>query len=232
MSVLSISLLAGERTQSLNSEQRMFARDEDGGLPLIDVVKKYEPDILIGVTAVGGLFTEDIIREMAARCNRPIIFPLSNPTTKAECTAEQAYEWTDGRCVFASGSPFDRVELKGGQVFHPSQCNNMYIFPGVGLGATVCGAEIVTDRMLYIAAETLASCVSEEDIQQGKVFPPLTSIRDVSHRIAVAVVEEAMKDGIASRVSQKDAEDLSSFVARKMYYPEYVPLVEKREITI
>ncbi|KAL7574933.1 hypothetical protein ACA910_010759 [Epithemia clementina (nom. ined.)] len=225
-------LLGGERTQALNTEQRIFARKEDGFLPLIDVIKKYEPTILIGVTAVGGLFTEDIIREMAARCEKPIIFPLSNPTTKAECTAEQAYEWTDGRCVFASGSPFSRVQLSGDRVFQPSQCNNMYIFPGLGLGATVCGAEKITDRMLYVAAETLAKSVSEEDIQMGKVFPSLTDIRKVSHNIAVAVIEEAIRDGIATKIKPKDREDLNSFVSRKMYFPEYVPIVEKREITI
>lgn len=216
----------------MNAEQQIFARNGDGGLPLIDVIKKYEPTILIGVTAVGGLFTKDIIKEMAARCDKPIIFPLSNPTTKAECTAEQAYEWTDGRCVFASGSPFGRVELPGNRVFHPSQCNNMYIFPGIGLGATVCGAEKITDRMLYVAAETLAKFVTEEDLQRGQVFPPLRDIRNVSHSIAVATIEEALRDDIATKVNPKDRDDLSNLVSRKMYFPEYVPLVEKREITI
>lgn len=198
----------------------------------MDVVKQHKPTILVGVTAVGGLFTEDLIREMSANCERPIIFPLSNPTTKAECTAEQAYEWTDGRCIFASGSPFDTVEMDDGRVFHPSQCNNMHIFPGLGLGVTVCGAKKVTNRMLYIAAEALANFVPEEDVREGKVFPPLTRIREVSHRIAVAVVKEAIREGLATRVSAQDKEDLDSFVARKMYYPEYVPLVEKREVTI
>lgn len=108
----------------------------------------------------------------------------------------------------------------------------MYVFPGLGLGATVCGAKTVTDRMLYIAAEALANFVSKGDLEQGKVFPPITSIRDVSHCIAVAVVEEALRDGQATKVSAADAQDLSRFVALKMYYPEYVPLVEKREVTI
>jgi malate dehydrogenase (oxaloacetate-decarboxylating)(NADP+) len=120
---------------------------------LIDVIKKHKPTVLLGVTAVGGLFTEELIREMASHVERPIIFPLSNPTTKAECTAEQAFEWTDGRCVFASGSPFDPVHMDDGRVFSTSQCNNMYIFPGLGLGATVCGAKTITDRMLYVAAK-------------------------------------------------------------------------------
>jgi malate dehydrogenase (oxaloacetate-decarboxylating)(NADP+) len=190
-------------------------------------VKKYEPTILLGVTAVGGLFTEDIIRAMAARVERPIIFPLSNPTVKAECTAEQAYDWTDGRCVFASGSPFDAVEMDDGRVFQPSQCNNMYIFPGIGLGATLCGARKVTDRMLYIAAEALATFLEEADLQRGVVFPSLKSIRAVSHRIAVAVIEEAMRDGLATKISDRDAKDLHAFVSKKSYFPEYVPLVDK-----
>ena len=108
----------------MTPEQRPFARDEDNELPLIDVVKKYKPTILLGVTAVGGLFTEDLIREMASNVDRPIIFPLSNPTTKAECTAEQAFEWTGGNCIFASGSPFDPVEMDDSRTFYTSQCNN------------------------------------------------------------------------------------------------------------
>lgn len=124
MEILNCSLLGTERFDTLNNEQRAFARTEDNGLPLLDVIKKYKPTILLGVTAVGGLFTEALIREMASHVDRPIIFPLSNPTTKAECTAEQAFEWTDGRCIFASGSPFGVVEMHDGRTFYPSQCNN------------------------------------------------------------------------------------------------------------
>ena len=258
------SLLGTERLESLNPEQRHFARDEDGGMPLLDVAKKYKPTILLGVTAVGGLFTEDLIREMASNVERPIIFPLSNPTTKAECTAEQAYEWTDGRCIFASGSPFEPVELDDGRMMYPSQCNNskynigcsrelwhtsnrthitrlfhiddflpqVYVFPGLGLGVTLCGSKTVTDRMLYIAAEALAKFVPEEEIAQGKVFPPIDRIREVSHRIAVAVIKEADRSGQATKLTEKDRANLDDFVARKMYYPEYVPLVEKRTVTI
>mmetsp|Transcript_101438 Transcript_101438/g.293411 ORF Transcript_101438/g.293411 Transcript_101438/m.293411 type:complete len:624 (+) Transcript_101438:193-2064(+) len=219
-------LLGKARIDKLNREQKEFARDADDGLSLLDVVEKYEPSILIGVTAVGGLFTEDLIRTMASKVERPIIFPLSNPTTKAECTAGQAFEWTDGRCVFASGSPFDPVEM-GEQTYYTSQCNNMYVFPGVGLGASLCGAKRVTDRMLYIAAKALAECVPEDVMAKGQVFPHISQIRLVSHRIAVAVIEEAMREGIATKISAEDAEDLNTYVASKMYYPEYVPLVEK-----
>lgn len=116
-------LLGKERLDSLVREQQAFAREEDNGLSLQGVVDKYHPTILIGVTAVGGLFTQELVSSMAQHVDRPIVFPLSNPTTKAECTAEQAFEWTDGRCVFASGSPFDPVEMNG-KTYYTSQCNN------------------------------------------------------------------------------------------------------------
>ena len=118
-----LRLLGKDRLSRLSREQALFARDEDDGMPLLEIVKKYKPTVLLGLTAVGGLFGEELINEMAKECERPIIFSLSNPTTKAECTAEQAFEWTDGKCIFASGSPFDPV-LHEGRTFYPSQCNN------------------------------------------------------------------------------------------------------------
>jgi malate dehydrogenase (oxaloacetate-decarboxylating)(NADP+) len=117
-------LLGTERRRRLSPEQAMFARDTDGGLSLHEIVNKYKPTIILGMTAVGGLFSEQLIRDMAKHCKRPIIFPLSNPTIKAECSAEQAFEWTDGRAIFASGSPFDPVQLKDGRTFYPTQCNS------------------------------------------------------------------------------------------------------------
>jgi malate dehydrogenase (oxaloacetate-decarboxylating)(NADP+) len=108
----------------------------------------------------------------------------------------------------------------------------VYVFPGLGLGATVCGAKRVTDRMLYIAAKALAECVPTDDLARGQVFPHISKIRQVSHRIAVAVVKEAMREGLATKISEEDAMDLDEFVARKMYYPEYVPIVEKRTLEI
>lgn len=120
-------LLGTDRVDELSPEQAEFVRDEDGGLPLLEVIRKYKPTMLLGMTAVGGLFKENMIKEMAASCDRPIIFPLSNPTVKAECTAEQAFEWTEGRAIFASGSPFDPVTMHDGRTLHPTQCNNMYV---------------------------------------------------------------------------------------------------------
>ena len=188
--------------------------------------------ILLGMTTVGGLFNESVVKEMASNVDRPIIFPLSNPTTNAECTAEQAFEWTDGKCIFAAGSPFDPVTMEDGRTFYPTQCNNMYVFPGIGLGATVCGAKTVTDRMLYVAAEALANFVTEEELAEGKVFPHIAKIREVSHRVAVAVIREAAKEGQATKLTEKDMANLEEFVAKKMYDPEYVPLIEKRTVRI
>jgi malate dehydrogenase (oxaloacetate-decarboxylating)(NADP+) len=258
-------LLGKERLSSLSGEQAQFVRDEDDGLPLLEVIKKYKPSMLLGMTAVGGLFKEDMIRAMAANCDRPIIFPLSNPTTKAECTAEQAFEWTDGNCIFASGSPFDPVTMSSGRTVYPTQCNNMYvsycfplssfrtllsiyidshelsdfsfplhrfIFPGIGLGVTVAGCKTVTDRMLYVAAKALANFVTPEELEMGKVFPHISHIRAVSHRVAVAVAEEAIREGQAKKLGVDARTHLAEYIANKMYYPEYVPLVEKREITI
>ncbi len=117
-------LLGTEQSSKLSNEQRIFAREEDGGMPLDQVVKKYKATMLLGMTGVGGLFKENIIRSMAENCERPVIFPLSNPTIKAECTAEQAFKWTDGKCIFASGSPFEPVTMDADKVFYPTQCNN------------------------------------------------------------------------------------------------------------
>eukprot|EP00559_Dactyliosolen_fragilissimus_P008907 CAMPEP_0184861216 /NCGR_PEP_ID=MMETSP0580-20130426/5964_1 /TAXON_ID=1118495 /ORGANISM="Dactyliosolen fragilissimus" /LENGTH=607 /DNA_ID=CAMNT_0027358637 /DNA_START=143 /DNA_END=1966 /DNA_ORIENTATION=- len=225
-------LLGTEDMDKLSPEQKLFARQEDGGMSLLEVVTKYKPTMLLGMTGVGGLFTEPIVKEMAKHCTRPVIFPLSNPTSKAECTAEQAFTWTNGACIFASGSPFDPVLVQDGRTLYPTQCNNMYIFPGLGLGATICGAERITDKMLYVAAEALANHVSEEELAEGKVFPHISNIREVSLKVAVAVIEEAIREGQATKFKGKTIHDLDDYVRKKMYDPVYVPLVEKREVTI
>lgn len=207
----------------LSPQQRPFRReDEEGGLSLLEGIKKHRPGILLGLTGVGGLFKEAEIREMARHHVRPIIFPLSNPTSSAECTAQQAYEWTEGRAIFASGSPFDPVTLNG-KVLRPSQCNNMFIFPGVGLGATGVRAKAVTDEMLFAGAQALAQCVSEEDLSQGMVFPPVSQIRDVAVRVAAAVARSAMFHGIARRMPPAD---LETFLEKTMWKPVYKPVVQ------
>jgi malate dehydrogenase (oxaloacetate-decarboxylating)(NADP+) len=180
-------------------------------------LKALAPTAIIGVAAVGGTFTQGVIAEMARINPRPIVFALSNPTSKAECTAEQAYQWSDGRALFACGSPFDPVTL-GGRTHVPRQGNNSYIFPGVGLAAIAVGAKRVTDEMFMAAARTLAEQVTAEDLAQGSLYPPLAQVRDVSAHIAAAVAEVAYAQGHATVPRPAD---LLAFVRSQMYEPRY-----------
>jgi malate dehydrogenase (oxaloacetate-decarboxylating)(NADP+) len=154
---------------------------------------------------------------MAEINGRPIIFALSNPTSKAECSAMDAYIHTDGRALFACGSPYDPVVF-GGKTFVPRQGNNSYIFPGVGLGAIASGSRLVTDEMFMAAAHRLAQLVTDDDIAQGSLYPALPRIREVSAEIAVAVAEVAYQRGLASGPAPND---LMGFVQSQMYDPHY-----------
>ena len=174
-----------------------------------------------------GTISEAAIRTMAARHARPMVFPLSNPTSQAEITPAEAYEWTDGRAIVATGSPFDPVE-RNGQTFTPSQCNNMYIFPGVGLGASVCAAETIPDSMLYHAAVALSQMTSDDELGHGRVFPPITNIRDASQHVAVTVAKHAAELNIARERPARN-ETVEEWMQRKMYYPEYVPIYSTNE---
>ncbi len=158
---------------------------------------------------------------MSAINDRPIVFALSNPTSKSECTAEQAYRWSEGRAVFASGSPFDPVEYQGKR-FVPGQGNNVYVFPGVGLGVIVSRARHVTDEMFFVASRILANEVSEDDIAMGRIFPPLESVREVSAAIAAGVAEVAFKQGLAQ---ETDGKRLTREAIRAaMFEPDYADL--------
>jgi malate dehydrogenase (oxaloacetate-decarboxylating)(NADP+) len=194
-----------------------YAHDHEPVGDLLSAIRAVRPTILIGAAAVPGAFDRAIIEEMARLNKRPIVFSLSNPTSKAECTAEQAYIWSDGRALFASGSPFGPVTL-GGRTFVPRQGNNCYIFPGVGLGVLAVGARRVTDEMFMAAARALAACVTEADLDQGAIFPPLTMMRDVSVRVAAAVAEVAYRQGHAA-LPRPD--DLPAHVASCMWQPDY-----------
>ena len=212
-------LVTRDRLDDLADHKRDFAQPTTPLGSLLEVVTKVRPTILIGVSGQPGAFSETVIREMCRHTPRPIIFPLSNPTAKAECTAEQAYNWTRGTALFASGSPFPSVTYEG-RIFVPSQCNNMYIFPGVGMGAVACRAKAVTDRMFYAASHTLAEQVSDDSLTAGRLYPDLGIIREISGQIAAAVCEVAFEQGIAG-IERPD--DLPGFIRERMYYPRYVP---------
>lgn len=198
-----------------------YARDEEHIDNLLDVVKAVKPTILVGVSGQGQTFTKEIVKAMCKHVDEPIIFALSNPTTKSECTAEQAYKWTNGKAIFASGSPFDPVRLKG-KIYVPGQGNNMFIFPGVGLGAALCRSKKVTDAMFYAAAKTLAELVTEEELLLRTVYPDLRKIRKISAKIAAEVIEMAFAEDLAQIERPKN---IYKFVKSKMYdpaYPHYV----------
>lgn len=201
----------------LTEHKRPFAHEHAEIRDFLEAVHALKPTAIIGVSAKAGLFTREVLEAMAKYNPRPIVFALSNPTSKAECTAREAYTWTQGRAIYASGSPFEPVTLNG-QTFRPGQGNNAYIFPGVGLGAIAVGAARVTDEMFAAAARTLADEVSDGDLQQGLIFPPLGRIRDVSAKIAIEVARVAFRRNLTSMA---EPVDLAGFIRGQMYDPTY-----------
>ncbi|XP_005809708.2 NADP-dependent malic enzyme [Xiphophorus maculatus] len=183
---------------NLTHEKERFAHDHPQMRNLEDVVRDLKPTAIIGAAAVAGAFSERIIRDMASFNERPIIFALSNPTSKAECTAEQCYTFTEGRGIFASGSPFDAVTLPDGRTFYPGQGNNAYIFPGVGLGVTACALRHITEDVFLTAAEALADQVTDKDLAEGRLYPPLSSIREVSLKLAAKIMDYAYHHKMAT----------------------------------
>ncbi|MDX2187302.1 MAG: NAD-dependent malic enzyme [Opitutaceae bacterium] len=214
-------LLVKGRGDKLPHHKVPYAHEGAFVRTLGEAVDLLKPTALIGVAGTGRAFDEKMLRTMATFNERPIIFALSNPTSKAECTAEEAYHWTDGRAIFASGSPFGLVELNGKR-FEPGQGNNVYIFPGVGLGALVAQSRVVTDEMFLAAAYTLAEAVLPEDLAVGRIYPGLSKIRDVSAKIATACANIAWREGYALR--EKPA-DIEADVRSRMFEPDYVPYV-------
>lgn len=203
--------------KNLPEHKLRYAHDFKDHPYFLDAVKALKPTAIIGVSGQPGTFTQTILEEMA-RCNeRPIVFALSNPTPRSECTAKEAYVWTQGRAIFASGSPFEPFTLEG-ITYEPGQGNNAYIFPGVGLGVIACRAKHVTDEMFLAAAQTLAAEVTEDDFKRGSIYPPLGHIREISAKIATAVCEVAYEQGLA--VNPRP-DDLSAFIKSQMYEPNY-----------
>lgn len=210
---------------NLDEFKKTYARDpvECGGTSLAEVVAIVKPTIMVGVSGIPGTFSEEVVRQMAAVNERPIIFPLSNPTSKAECTPEQAIRWSDGRAIVCTGSPFAPVSHNG-KKFRIGQGNNAFIFPGVGLGVMVGRIDRVTDGMFYEAAKALTLVVSREDMNEGSIFPRLTRIREVSCAVACAVVRRAVSEGHARKSA---LHNLEARVKSAMWVPEYLPIRHK-----
>jgi malate dehydrogenase (oxaloacetate-decarboxylating)(NADP+) len=194
-----------------------YACEQPAVSDFVTAIRTLRPTAIIGAAGVGGTFTADVLRAMAELNERPIIFALSNPTSKAECSAEEAYRGTDGTALFACGSPYDPVTLNG-KTFVPRQGNNSYIFPGVGLGAIASAAKLVTDEMFMAAAHTLAEMVSDGDLKQGSLYPALPQIREVSARIGTAVAAVAYQRGLADGPTPNN---LRAVVESQMYDPRY-----------
>uniref|UniRef100_A0A453E6H6 Malic enzyme NAD-binding domain-containing protein n=1 Tax=Aegilops tauschii subsp. strangulata TaxID=200361 RepID=A0A453E6H6_AEGTS len=211
-------LIVSSRKNSLQPFKTSWAHEREPVTTLLDAIKSIRPTVLIGTSGVGRAFTKEVIEAMASFNERPVIFSLSNPTSHSECTAEEAYKWTQGRAVFASGSPFDPVEYDG-KIRVPGQANNAYIFPGFGLGVVISGAIRVHEDMLLAASETLAAQATQENFDKGSIFPPFTNIRKISALIAASVAAKAYELGLATRLPRP--RDLEKYAESCMYTPVY-----------
>eukprot|EP01117_Protostelium_nocturnum_P006409 TRINITY_DN2311_c0_g1_i1.p1 TRINITY_DN2311_c0_g1~~TRINITY_DN2311_c0_g1_i1.p1 ORF type:complete len:599 (+),score=216.84 TRINITY_DN2311_c0_g1_i1:63-1859(+) len=221
--------LISDNRVNLSTGQKVFARpDMQDGIPLLEVIRKVKPTILLGLSGIGGLFTEEIIREMSKHVTDPIVFPLSNPTDRAECSAENAFRWTNGKAIFASGSPFKPVQIDGKTHF-PSQGNNMFIFPGIGLAAVATQAKRVSTTMFAVAAEVLSSCVTEDVLARRQVYPDINNIRSVTVKVAAAVAKQTFEQGLAKRFPP-EGKPLEEWIEDEMYVPEYPPYVLEDDV--
>ncbi|XP_030025871.1 NADP-dependent malic enzyme [Manduca sexta] len=218
-------LLSTRREGGVPEHAKVFGKDIEPEKDFEACVAKIKPSCLIGCSTVGGAFTTNVLKQMAKNTERPVIFALSNPTSKAECTAQDAYDHTEGRCIFASGSPFPPVNFNGKE-FRPGQGNNSYIFPGVALGVIATATHHISENMFLTAARTLANYVSEDDLSIGRIYPSLAEVKEVSVAIAIEVAKTAYDEGLAS--VYPEPKDLTKHVQNQMYsyyYESAMPIV-------
>jgi malate dehydrogenase (oxaloacetate-decarboxylating)(NADP+) len=233
-------LVTKDRGDRLADHKKYFARGDNNGhqfRSLEEVIEYVKPTALVGLTATFGVFTESIVRALKASVDagglgrRPILFPLSNPLTKAECTFEQAVQWTDGTVIFASGSPFSPFTVKtasdaGAITYHPNQGNNVYVFPGLGLGAILAKASKVTDEMVYTSAAALAGCLNADEIHKGLIYPRIERVREASVIVAREVMKAARRGGVSELPESQWQEweewgdvALTAFIKQQIYDP-------------
>ncbi|XP_024996214.1 NAD-dependent malic enzyme 59 kDa isoform, mitochondrial-like [Cynara cardunculus var. scolymus] len=207
------------------------------GSDLLEVVEKVKPHVLLGLSGVGGVFNEHVLKAMRnSDSPKPAIFAMSNPTLNAECTAVDAFKHAGENIVFGSGSPFENVDLGNGKVGHVNQANNMYLFPGIGLGSLLSGAHFISDGMLQAASECLASYMTDEEIQMGRLYPSIDSIRHITAEVGAAVIRAAVAEELAEghgevgprELAHMSKEEIVEYVTSNMWYPIYSPLVHEK----
>lgn len=216
-------LVTNDRGDKLAEHKVYFSRDDNEGKQyksLEDVVEYVKPTILMGLSTIGGAFTPQVLSRMAELNERPIVFPLSNPSSKSECNFEDAIKHTDGRCLFASGSPFPSLDFKG-KTLTPGQGNNMYVFPGIGLGAILSKAVNVTQGMIYASAEALSTALLPEERADNWLYPDIRRIRDVSVVVTCGVIRAAQTEGVDRELGLRNLadEELHEYVRKRMYDP-------------
>mmetsp|Transcript_51478 Transcript_51478/g.135896 ORF Transcript_51478/g.135896 Transcript_51478/m.135896 type:complete len:648 (+) Transcript_51478:24-1967(+) len=226
--VMDVKGLIGKKRRNMGAEAE-FATEAEDGLGLMESVKLCKPHILFGCSTVGGLFTDEVLQEVATHTEHPLVMPLSNPTSKAECTIEAVVQCTEGRGIFASGSPFQDTETPAGGLTYANQCNNAFVFPGIAMGATLSGATRVNDEMLMAAAKRLSECVSDTEVAMGKLFPRVENIRGVTEHVTAACAISAIETGVATgggRGIDWTADDLAAQVRPFMWEPDYVTYID------
>nr|GEU97438.1 NAD-dependent malic enzyme 62 kDa isoform, mitochondrial [Tanacetum cinerariifolium] len=247
--VLDANGLITEERNDIDHDVKPFARKTIDvkrrglreGASLVEVVQEVKPDVLLGLSAVGGLFSKEVLEAFrGSTSTRPAIFAMSNPTKNAECTPEEAFSIVGKNIIFASGSPFKNVDLGSGEIGYCNQGNNMYLFPGIGLGTLLSGARIISDGMLQAAAECLAECMTEDEVVKGIIFPQISRIRDITKAVAAAVIKEAIEEDLAEgyremntrELQRLNKEEILLHVENNMWRPDYPKLIYKDELSI